>query len=272
MAIAPGSSRSDESSFRSPPETKARSPPPRSTSTETSAASASSSACSSSCAAWSPSALRTCGRSIVTTAIPPSTSNVTSVTAIRYIVDERDHDRRRPSRRDGLRARRRPVVRAHRRAGAVPLHARQLPERLPRPLVDLPPVLGVRHRRGVEPALPLPARAGRHRALGRARPAHAVSASTPTTPTSRGRSAGSAWRSTRSATRRSCSTGSRSTGSSTSFTINGTAAILLAFYVAAAEKTGVAARGAARHDPERHPQGVRGARHLDLAARSRRCG
>ena len=32
--------------------------------------------------------MRTCGRSIVTTAIPPSTSNVTSVTAIRYIVDE----------------------------------------------------------------------------------------------------------------------------------------------------------------------------------------
>ena len=53
---------------------------------------------------------------------------------------------------------------------------------------------------------------------------------------------------------------------STSFTINGTAAILLAFYVAAAEKTGRAAGEAHRHHPERHPQGVRLARHLDLAA------
>ena len=59
---------------------------------------------------------------------------------------------------------------------------------------------------------------------------------------------------------------SRSTASARSFTINGTAAILLAFYVAVGEKQGVAAREAARHDPERHPQGVRRARHLDLAA------
>ena len=53
---------------------------------------------------------------------------------------------------------------------------------------------------------------------------------------------------------------------STSFTINGTAAILLAFYVAAAEKKGVPRGEAHRHHPERHPQGVRLARHLDLAA------
>ena len=53
---------------------------------------------------------------------------------------------------------------------------------------------------------------------------------------------------------------------STSFTINGTAAILLAFYVAAGEKQGVDRGEAARHDPERHPQGVREPRHLDLAA------
>ena len=53
---------------------------------------------------------------------------------------------------------------------------------------------------------------------------------------------------------------------STSFTINGTAAILLAFYVAAAEKQGVPREQAHRHDPERHPQGVRVPRHLDLAA------
>ena len=53
---------------------------------------------------------------------------------------------------------------------------------------------------------------------------------------------------------------------STSFTINGTAAILLAFYVAAAEKKGVPREKLHRHHPERHPQGVRLARHLDLAA------
>ena len=45
-------------------------------------------------------------------------------------------------------------------------------------------------------------------------------------------------RSTRWPTRRSCSTASPDK-ISTSFTINGTAAILLAFYVAAAEKKGV---------------------------------
>ena len=59
---------------------------------------------------------------------------------------------------------------------------------------------------------------------------------------------------------------------STSFTINGTAAILLAFYVAAGEKQGVAAREAARHDPERHPQGVREPRARGSGHRARRCG
>ena len=91
-------------------------------------------------------------------------------------------------------------------------------------------------------------------------------ATTPTTPTSRRRSAGSASRSTRSPTPRSCSTRSRSIRSRTSFTINGTAAILLAFYVAVGEKQGVDRAKLARHDPERHPQGVRQPRHVDLAA------
>ena len=38
--------------------------------------------------------------------------------------------------------------------GDVPVHARQLPGRLPRPAVDVPPVLRLRHRRGVQRALP----------------------------------------------------------------------------------------------------------------------
>ena len=60
---------------------------------------------------------------------------------------------------------------------------------------------------------------------------------------------------------------------STSFTINGTAAILLAFYVAAAEKKGVPReklRGTIQNDIS---QGVRLARHAPGSGRrSRRCG
>ena len=49
-------------------------------------------------------------------------------------------------------------------------------------------------------------------------------------------------------------------------TINSTAAILLALYVAAAEKQGVARDRISRDDPERHPQGVHRPRHVDLPA------
>ena len=53
---------------------------------------------------------------------------------------------------------------------------------------------------------------------------------------------------------------------STSMTINATAAMLLALYVAVAEKQGVPLDEARRHDPERHPQGVHRARHVHLPA------
>ena len=53
---------------------------------------------------------------------------------------------------------------------------------------------------------------------------------------------------------------------STSMTINSTAIILLALYVAVAERQGVGARPTVRHGPERHPEGVRRARHLHLPA------
>ena len=49
-------------------------------------------------------------------------------------------------------------------------------------------------------------------------------------------------------------------------TINGPAAIVLAMYVAAAEKRGVARGRPRRHDPERHPQGVPGAEGVHLPA------
>ena len=54
----------------------------------------------------------------------------------------------------------------------------------------------------------------------------------------------------------------------TSMTINATAAWLLALYVAAAERQGADAQRAARHDPERHHQGVPLARHVHLSARA----
>jgi (2R)-ethylmalonyl-CoA mutase len=54
----------------------------------------------------------------------------------------------------------------------------------------------------------------------------------------------------------------------TSMTINGTAMWLLALYVALARERGVARSDAARHDPERHRQGVPGARHVHLSARA----
>ena len=58
---------------------------------------------------------------------------------------------------------------------------------------------------------------------------------------------------------------------STSMTINGPAIILWAFYIAAAEKQGVSSREAARHDSERHPEGVHGAARVVLSRSSPRC-
>ncbi len=55
---------------------------------------------------------------------------------------------------------------------------------------------------------------------------------------------------------------------STSMTINATAAILLGLYEAVGRRQGIDADAAARHDPERHPQGVHRARDLHLPARA----
>ena len=56
---------------------------------------------------------------------------------------------------------------------------------------------------------------------------------------------------------------------STSMTINAPAAILMLLYELVGEEQGVPSRAAARHGPERHPQGVRRARELHLPARGR---
>ena len=50
-------------------------------------------------------------------------------------------------------------------------------------------------------------------------------------------------------------------------TINAPAAILLAMYIAVAKKQGVETKQAARHDPERHSEGIYRPRHLHLPAR-----
>ncbi len=53
---------------------------------------------------------------------------------------------------------------------------------------------------------------------------------------------------------------------STSMTINATAAILLALYVALADERGIDRAKLSRHDPERHPQGVHRARDVRLSS------
>ena len=55
---------------------------------------------------------------------------------------------------------------------------------------------------------------------------------------------------------------------STSMTINAPAAVLLLLYQLVGEEQGVAPGAAARHRPERHPQGVHRARELHLPARA----
>ena len=55
---------------------------------------------------------------------------------------------------------------------------------------------------------------------------------------------------------------------SVSMTMNGAVLPVLAFYIVAARGAGRAAGPAHRHDPERHPQGVRGPQHLYLPARA----
>ncbi len=59
---------------------------------------------------------------------------------------------------------------------------------------------------------------------------------------------------------------------STSMTINGPAPILLAFYIACGESAGRRPEAAARHGPERHPEGIPGAARVARRRPSRRCG
>ena len=98
--------------------------------------------------------------------------------------------------------------RADRLPGRVPVHARRLPVDVSRPAVDDAPVRRVRHGRGDQRALPLPARPRPDRPVDRVR--HAVADGPRLRPSAlaRARSAARAWRSTRSTTWRRCSAGS----------------------------------------------------------------
>ena len=139
-----------------------------------------------------------------------------------------------------------PVDGADRLAGRVAVHARRVPEHVPRPAVDDAPVRRLRHGRGDQRALPLPARPRADRAVDGVR--HAVADGPRLRPPAlaRARSAARASRSTRSTTCRRCSAASTSARSRVSMTINAPAAIMLAFYVVAAEEAGVPARAARR--------------------------
>jgi hypothetical protein len=143
---------------------------------------------------------------------------------------------------------------------------------LSRSALDDPPVLGLRHRGGIEPALPLPARTGRDGALRGARSPDPVRLRLRRRGGERGGRSASASRSTRSPTSRCCSTASPLDRISTSFTINGTAAILLAFYVAAAERQGRAPREADRaRSRTTSSRSTPPGEHRGSGRRSRRC-
>ena len=125
--------------------------------------------------------------------------------------------------------------------GRLPVHPRALSLDVPGAAVDDAPVRRLRHGRGDQRALPLPARPRPDRALDglrhadpdglRLRPRRAASA----------RSAARGSPSTPSPTWKSSSPGSRSAAVTTSMTINAPAAILLAFYVLVGERQGVPA-------------------------------
>ena len=86
------------------------------------------------------------------------------------------------------------------------------------------------------------------------------------------KSARSASRSRISATCGRCSTEIPLASMNTSMTINATAPWLMALYIAVADEQGAPRRRASGHDPERHHQGISGARRLCLPARRLRCG
>ena len=122
----------------------------------------------------------------------------------------------------------------------LPLHPRPLPRDVPQAALDHAPVRRLLQRRRVQPALPLPARAGHDRALGRLRPADPDRLRLRPRRWRAARSAASASRSTRIDDMRRLFDGIPLDRVTTSMTINATAPILLALYLVVAEEQGVA--------------------------------
>ena len=160
----------------------------------------------------------------------------------------------------GVRARRRRVP------GRVAVHPRAVRVDVPVEALDDAHVRGLRHRARHQPALPRAARRRRRRAVDRVRPAHAHGPRLRRPARRWARSASAASRSTRSPTWRTSTAGIDLGTVTTSMTINSPAAILLAMYIAAAERGGASSARARRHAPERHPQGVPGAEGVHLPA------
>ena len=158
-------------------------------------------------------------------------------------------------------------LRRHRRPRRVPVHPGELPVRLPAQALDVPAVLRLRHRRRDQRPLQVPARARRHRPVGGRRPADPDRLRLRRPRRRPRRSAGSAWRSTRWPTPRSSSTASPSTGSRRRGPSTGRRPSCWPSTSLSEEATGPR-REAPGHDPERHPEGVRRPRHVDLAARA----
>ena len=157
---------------------------------------------------------------------------------------------------------------APRRAGRVPVHARHPPGHVPRPQVDHAPVRGLRDRGRDQPALPLPDRARLDRAVDGLRPAD------PARPRLRRPALHGRGRPHRRRHRHDRRHAARLRGDPAGRRLDldddqrpgGRAAAALR---AGRRGAGRARRAAARHDPERHAQGVHRARQLHLPARAR---
>ena len=138
-----------------------------------------------------------------------------------------------------------------RAAGSVPVHARAVPGHVPRPPVDDPPVRRLRVGRGVERALPLPARARPDGPLDRVRPADPARATTPTTRVAEGEVGRTGVAIDSIADMEVLLNGIPLDEVSTSMTINAPAALLLLLYELVAEQQGVpgtALRGTVQND------------------------
>ena len=161
---------------------------------------------------------------------------------------------------------------AARRAGGVPVHPRRLPTMYTAAALDDAPVRRLRHRRGVQRALPPAARAPAPRACRSPSTCRPRWATTPTTPIAHGEVGKVGVAIDSIDDMRLLFDGIPLDKVSTSMTINAPAALLLLLYQLVAEEQGVAGDSAQRHDPERRPQGVHRPRHVHLPAASRRCG